>query len=326
MKCGKVQLLLDEYLRGSLPSGEMNAVAEHLVSCDTCSAELEFLKRYRERLASVPPLRAPAGFLAKVREGIAAGDSEKVPAARRGIVKKLFLPLKIKLPLEAAGLLATAALVFVLVKPTLDESMLPAPTIPQQDQEIAAAISPEHQERRATRPQYHAGARTKKAAKTARVSQEKTATPVEIDLAISTQQSRDEFAAGEPLRSMRKEREAPSVSETGDQVPGAQRSRSAKADTAGGIAPARQATVQFTSAEQIVKIKKMIRPLGGRIIGENSAAGERPAYVRVELPEANYAKFVDQLNQVGQVTRQPARRAVQNRRSVDVQVNVVEQK
>ena len=103
-------------------------------------------------------------------------------------------------------------------------------------------------------------------------------------------------------------------------------SRAADAETAGGVAPARQATVQFTSTEQIVKIKRMIRPLGGRIIGENSAAGDRPAYVRVELPEANYAKFVDQLNQVGQVTRQPARRAVLNRRSVDVQVNVMERK
>jgi hypothetical protein len=99
-----------------------------------------------------------------------------------------------------------------------------------------------------------------------------------------------------------------------------------KSESTAGTAPARQATVQFTSAEQIVKIKKMIRPLGGRIIGENSAAGERPAYVRVELPEANYARFVDQLGQVGQVTRRPAQRAVQNRRSIDVQVNVVEGK
>ncbi len=343
MRCGKAHLLLDDYLRGTLASAERDAVAEHLVSCGKCSAELEFLKRYREGLASVPPLRAPAGFLAKVREGIAR-DTAARPPARRGIISRLFLPLTIKLPLEAAGLLATAALVFVLVKPTLDESMRPAPSVSQQEQEVAAEKAPGSPDRRETRPRYHAFSRAKKSAKTERIAQEKTAPVLEIDLAVaSATRYRADRAPGAA-----REEEAPSPEARGQvmdmarsramksesasqpaprvQREEASRSRAADEETAGGVAPARQATVQFTSTEQIVKIKRMIRPLGGRIIGENSAAGDRPAYVRVELPEANYAKFVDQLNQVGQVTRQPARRAVLNRRSVDVQVNVMERK
>ncbi len=339
MRCGKAHLLLDDYLRGTLASAERDAVAEHLVSCGKCSAELEFLKRYREGLASVPPLRAPAGFLAKVRDGIAR-DTAARPAARRGIIGRLFLPLKIKLPLEAAGLLATAALVFVLVKPTLDESMRPAPSVPRQEQEVAAAKAPE---RRKAQVRYYAAAKAKRAATPDRIAGGKAAPVLEIDLAVSSATMyrpdrapgavRDEApspeARGQVMdmarsRAMKSERASQPASR--GQREEATRSRAADAETTGGVAPARKATVQFTSTEQIAKIKRMIRPLGGRIIGENSAAGERPAYVRVELPEANYAKFVDQLNQVGQVTRQPARRAVQNRRSVDVQVNVMERK
>lgn len=325
MRCRKAQLLLDDYLRGALPSGEMEAVAEHLVSCPKCDAEAEFLKRYHEGLSSIPAHRAPEGFLGRIREGIASGDSAIKSDARRGIIKRLFLPLKIKLPLEAAGLLATAALVFVLVKPTLDESMRPAPSIPQQNQEIAAVKSPDRQERSKAKVLYHAGVRAKKTLQPERIAGETAAPVLEIDLAVNTlHQNRGGYAADSaPGVAIEEQESAPASRGEGMDMA---RSRAMKSERAAGVSPARQATVQFTSAEQIVKIKRMIRPLGGRIIGENSAAGEKPAYVRVELPEANYARFVDQLNQVGQVTRRPAQRAVQNRRSVDVQVNVVEQK
>lgn len=324
MRCRKVHHLLDDYIRGELASRDMESVARHLTSCAKCDAEAEFLKRYHGNLAAAATHRAPADLLSRVRAGIAAGDAAHDTARSRGIIEWLFFPLKIKLPLEAAGVLATAFVVFIFMRPLLEQ---PGQFVQREIQDVAPT-APEMQGRSRKAVKYYAAAKSSKQKATLyRSTAEKPAPPVEIDLAVSMQQpSRDEFTAGEDMRSAKEERVAPVSPGARSRSSEPAGSRSSKADAAGGIAPARQATVQLAGEDQIVRIKNMIRPLGGKIISENRISGNRPAYVRVELPEANYARFVDQLNQVGQVTRQPSRRAVQNRRSVDVQVNVVEQK
>lgn len=325
MRCRKIHKLLDDYIRGELSSRDRESVARHLMSCAKCDARAEFLKRYHEELATVATHRAPGDLLARVRAGIAAGDTSAVPSRGRGIIERLFIPLKIKLPLEAAGVLATAFVVFIFMRPLLDQ---PDRQVLREIEADAPTVSRDMQKRSGKAVKYHGAAESsKQKTRFYREVTDKTASPVEIDLAVTTQQqSRDEFAASEALRSVKEEREASVSPGARSQAQGTARSRSSKADTAGGIAPARQATVQLAGEDQIVQIKNMIGPLGGRIISENSTPGDKPAYVRVELPEANYARFVDQLGRVGTITRRPAQRALQNRRSVDVQVNVVEEK
>jgi hypothetical protein len=110
MKCSQIKILLADYLDKSLPDNEMAIVKEHLAECKDCRQEFQFLKQYRNRLASYPTLKAPDDFL--------AGIHHKINASRRGaVVQKLFYPLRIKVPLEAAAVLVAAVTVVLLFNP-----------------------------------------------------------------------------------------------------------------------------------------------------------------------------------------------------------------
>ena len=66
MKCDDIQLLLDEYLEGSLAAGDAARVKEHLKTCADCRDELQFLKKYLKKTETFPTLKAPDDFLEKI--------------------------------------------------------------------------------------------------------------------------------------------------------------------------------------------------------------------------------------------------------------------
>ncbi len=113
MRCAGVKPLLYEYLEGVLTAEKRQAVDAHLDSCARCRGELDFLKRYRERMASLEPVRAPQDFTARLmkrleREEPARGERDTAP---------LISPWKLRLSLGVAGLLAAAVVVVVLFAP-----------------------------------------------------------------------------------------------------------------------------------------------------------------------------------------------------------------
>lgn len=110
MKCDDVKLLLDEYLEGSLPAGDAAQVKEHLGKCADCRGELQFLRKYLKKMEKFPALKAPDDLLENIRRKIDA-------PARGALVSRLFFPLKIKVPLEAAALLALAVTGLLIFKP-----------------------------------------------------------------------------------------------------------------------------------------------------------------------------------------------------------------
>ncbi len=111
MKCRTVQKRLSEYVDGRAAAGIARSIEEHCASCDDCAKELAFLRSYRKSMSALQRKSAPADFLEKLNRRL------DVPEPRRGIVRTLFHPAGVKLPLEAAGLLAAAALIFVILVP-----------------------------------------------------------------------------------------------------------------------------------------------------------------------------------------------------------------
>lgn len=111
MRCAGVKPLLCEYLEGALRDGERRAVEAHLHSCVRCRGELEFLKRYRERAASLVPVKAPRDFTARLMKRL---ESEEAAFGGRGSGTPV-APWKLRLSLGAVGLLAAAIVVVILV-------------------------------------------------------------------------------------------------------------------------------------------------------------------------------------------------------------------
>lgn len=106
MDCTRIIDLLPEYLEGTLDGSEKSRVEEHLAGCEACSAELKLIQRYFQTMAGLERHEAPADFLRNVHARI-----EREPSWK-SLLSRLFLPLKIKLPLEALGVAAAALLIF----------------------------------------------------------------------------------------------------------------------------------------------------------------------------------------------------------------------
>lgn len=105
MECARIKELLSEYIDGTLDAQARAVVEDHVATCKSCKEELASLSALVEELGSLEPVKAPEDFLEKIHERM---------ESRFGfdrIVRKLFMPFGIKIPLE----LAAAATIVILV-------------------------------------------------------------------------------------------------------------------------------------------------------------------------------------------------------------------
>jgi hypothetical protein len=108
MNCDQVQERVSEYLEGLLDPGDYQAVQDHLSACARCLAEVEALSRTIRAVANLPPLDPPPGFSQKVMAHI------REEAERPSIWERLFLPMRIKIPIHLVTLLIVSGLVLYL--------------------------------------------------------------------------------------------------------------------------------------------------------------------------------------------------------------------
>jgi anti-sigma factor RsiW len=98
----------------TLAAEEVRALTAHLATCADCRRELERFRRTVALLRSVEPARAPAGFVDRV---LAAARPE--PWSRR-VLRWVFRPLAVKLPLEVAAVAVVAVAAVYLYERTPD--------------------------------------------------------------------------------------------------------------------------------------------------------------------------------------------------------------
>ncbi len=110
MKCRDIQLVLADYAGNTLTGPERSRIEDHLAACAGCREELLFIKKYMKGIAAYPTIDAPDDFLAGVRARL----HEPKDA---GFGRTLFLPLRIKLPLHAAGVLALSIIALFIFRP-----------------------------------------------------------------------------------------------------------------------------------------------------------------------------------------------------------------
>ena len=102
MSCADNRLLHSALLDGELSAAERDQVEAHLATCADCTAELAALARTLGMLHALPAARAPLGFVDRVLEA-----ARPLPWHRR-LGRRLFQPLRVKLPLEAAAVVLVA--------------------------------------------------------------------------------------------------------------------------------------------------------------------------------------------------------------------------
>jgi len=112
MNCHETRERLSGLLDDALDAPERTAVGAHLEGCPDCRLELDRLRATVSLLSRVERPRAPVGFVDRVM----AAD-HPLPWYRR-LGRRLFLPLNIKLPVQAAAMLLIAVLGVYLLQRT----------------------------------------------------------------------------------------------------------------------------------------------------------------------------------------------------------------
>ncbi|MBM2827798.1 MAG: putative transrane anti-sigma factor [Actinobacteria bacterium] len=122
MECERIQDLLSDFLDGSLPDSGRAGVSAHLLECRGCSAAAEGLKNTIGLLRTLPPDKAPAELLERIRRETARG------APAKPLWKKMFLPAHVKIPIEAAAAILLFMLVYGIQKGEFPGVAPPLPT------------------------------------------------------------------------------------------------------------------------------------------------------------------------------------------------------
>ncbi|MBW1847877.1 MAG: zf-HC2 domain-containing protein [Deltaproteobacteria bacterium] len=109
MKCSNIKLLLSEYIDKSLNVQTRSLVEQHLKDCETCQNDYVVLKNIISDLGELPKVKAPDDFL----DNLHARMDSRFDIKK--IARTLFVPFKIKVPLELLTAAATAVLIIFFV-------------------------------------------------------------------------------------------------------------------------------------------------------------------------------------------------------------------
>ena len=114
MKCKDARELINSYIDNGLDPEKDSLLMEHISQCSRCSEELRFLMEYKKAVKEIKPVKAPAGFMTELNRRL---ELEKSGVLRRLFNVTLDVWRDLTFPLEAAGVIAVALLIFFLYTP-----------------------------------------------------------------------------------------------------------------------------------------------------------------------------------------------------------------
>jgi hypothetical protein len=107
MNCQEIQNHLPAFLEDLLSAEEKILIEKHLTSCVFCSRALEDLLKTESLLKNMEVVEPPPFFEQRIMARIREEAGRK-----KGLLSRLFLPLHIKVPLQAAATVLIAVLAF----------------------------------------------------------------------------------------------------------------------------------------------------------------------------------------------------------------------
>jgi len=312
VECSHVEELLSQYVDDALDASTRREMERHFRACPRCDAELQEYRRYLQVMKTLDEVRAPADFLEKVHRRI-EGES-----LWRRWFEKLFVPLRIKLPLEFAGVLVTAVLLVVFYqhlilhqRPALDSGGS------ETSQSPIVSLKEESQ-----RPQVlHQRLEVPPSPPPAEPAREKAAIHLSLSLkalpkaAVAKASEEESIAALAPTEGAERPLGAIVRRQDVGQNPMDSRSLPAdgvkrdKEDELSGAAALQeqqmQTEVRAMPLDLLAAVKDAVRQLDGELVlVEDPLANELPR-ITIQIPAGKYQLLLDSLQQLGRFDPSP---------------------
>ena len=140
MTCKEIDNLLPAYEEDLLTPEEKKGVETHLAACERCRRSLADLRRAQELVRGLGEVEPPPFFEERIMSRVRQEAGRK-----RGLLRRLFYPLHIKIPIQALATVLVAVLAFHLYQQGEPEMKRVAPLpipLAESAKEPAAAESP----------------------------------------------------------------------------------------------------------------------------------------------------------------------------------------
>lgn len=105
MTCRDIQERLTAYQEGTLSPEEKSLIKEHLITCAKCSSALAGLEKTVVLIKDLPEVEPPPWFTQKIMAQV-----REASKAKHSLLKRLFYPFHIKIPIEALATICVVAL------------------------------------------------------------------------------------------------------------------------------------------------------------------------------------------------------------------------
>ncbi|MBN1897435.1 MAG: zf-HC2 domain-containing protein [Spirochaetes bacterium] len=317
MKCRKSHFL-SAYIDNMLDEKTKIKFEKHLSECDKCAKELTLLRNLKKEMAHMKRVKAPADFLHKVHVRLDEQSSFK------DLLKKLFSPIHIKIPLELAGVLAIV-LFFLLIFPSPENPVIenkrelasvskePAPPEKQSFKEGVFMAGKVDEPKLADKiPHGAAPAVSGESEADLAMDVIEEEKPLEIALLITSDRD-DSYIEESRLLKARSVKKKEMALETKDE---------AREDKKAGKALSRSNITASEVSEPgiLVSFTNMVKNMQGKILAqEYNKKSNQVEFITVEIPSTNYTLFIRNLKKLGKITKQTppvlqrVKRNIQNR-------------
>ncbi len=115
MKCSDIEEKLNAYIEGFLQKEEKDMVEEHCSECSDCRDSLESLQKARDILGRLDEIEPPLWLTQKIMSRIHEKEEAK------NWFRRFFLPLRVKIPIQALAMIFVAVLSVCIYRSTTPE-------------------------------------------------------------------------------------------------------------------------------------------------------------------------------------------------------------
>ena len=116
IKCAHCKEQLSAYLDGIMTAEEKKLLEDHISTCDQCNRALSELRKTQETLRNLEEVEPPPWFTQKVMNRV-----REEAESRKGLLQRLFYPLRIKIPIEALATCLVVVLALFVYRNTEPE-------------------------------------------------------------------------------------------------------------------------------------------------------------------------------------------------------------
>ena len=280
MNCGEIKQLLSEYVDEVLDVKTKALVDEHLSTCKDCEEEFASLKTLVNELGSLESVAPPKDFLHQLHERM------EQRSWFSKILRTLFVPIRVKIPLEFAGAVAMAILVFSLFYIQQDHYRIAEAPVGLKQESVAEKGAPESFGKglkdEASKPQlaYRAATVEQPPGKKG---------PIELALVMKRALPPETYPPGAAMEA------APAPKEK-------MRRSLAKKEAV----PRAQPGTDKRDDDFLPQLTRVVGLVGGTVVSiEYAKASNRPEYIHAEIPAEHLNTFYNRLKELGDLKIAP---------------------